>query len=186
MGMRTTPASPTSTSALLSGFIAAALMLASCDRAGTPSNSPTAPATASTATSGPAAATPAITDWSKVTPVDAGESILAYKTLARRADAWHNGAKPTITLRHDGVAAATDDAGNTVAITPQAWKGIIDQVRGASAPTIALASKSAFYADPTKPVKDSFGTLARYSYRLEVIADNELRLHNEGKRDDGV
>ena len=172
--MRTT----TPTAALLFGAIAAALMLASCDRAAAPTSTATSPAAAE-----PAAAA---TDWSKVTPVDAGEAILAYKTLARHTDAWHKGAKPTITLRHDGVAAATDDAGNKVAITPRAWKGIIDQVRGASAPTIALASKSAFYADPTKPVKDSFGTLARYSYRLEVIADYELRLHNEGKRDDGV
>lgn len=157
---------------------AAALMLASCDR-GAPTSTPGAPAAT-------APADAAATDWSKVTPVDAGEAILAYKTLARHADAWHKGARPTITLRHDGVAAATDDVGNKVAITPQAWKGIIDQVRGTSEPTIAVASKSAIYADPTKPVKDTFGTLARYSYRLEVVADNELRLHNEGKRDDGV
>ena len=180
--------------ALLSAAIAA-MMLASCDRAA-PTSTPNSPAA-----SGPAASTPASPgsasptpanpaaapiDWSTVTPVDAGEAILAYKTLARRADAWHNGAKPTITVRHDGIAAATDESGNKFKITPQAWKGIIDQVRGNSEPTIALASKSAFYADPTKPANDSFGTLARYSYRLEVVADNELRLHNEGKRDDGV
>lgn len=158
--------------------ITAVQMLASCDRAA-PTSSPS-PSVATTP------ATPTPTDWSKITPVDAGEAILSYKTLARHADAWHKGAKPVITLRHNGVDAATDDAGNKITITPQAWKGVIDQVRAGTQPTIALASKSAFYADPTKPVKDTFGTLARYSYRLEVVADNELRLHNEGRRDDGV
>lgn len=187
--MRTTRPTTTRTTpavTLLCGAVAAALMLASCDRAGTPSSTPATPAAAPSTASGPAAATPAITDWSKVTPVDAGEAILAYKTLARRADAWHNGATPTITIRHDGVSAATDQSGNKVFISPQAWKGVIDQVRGSTAPTIAVASKAAFYADPQSPHKDSFGTLARYTYRLEAVADNELRFHNEGKRDDGV
>lgn len=156
--------------------------LASCDRKPpTPTPTPTSTATPTANEAGAAAV-----DWSRVTAVETGEAVLAYKTLARHADAWHKGAKDVITVRHDGVGAATDDAGNTMAMTPAAWKGIVEVVRAAKEPVLAVAGKSDFHSGLLSPARDTFGTLARYHYRLELVGDGELRLHNEGKRDDGV
>ena len=152
--------------------------LSACEKKPSGTSQSVAPATGS-----PSAAAMKV-DWSKIQPVGAGDSIMSYKTLARHCDAWYKGGNTLITLRYDG-AAATDGSGHSMKMSPESWKGVAQAVRQSASPTIASASKSALYGG-SSPQADTFGTLPRYKYEIEVVDDSTIRLKNIGKFDDGV
>lgn len=109
---------------------------------------------------------------------------MEFKTLARLCDAWYKGARADIVFKYDG-AAAVVDVGHSMPMSPESWKGVVSVVRSNPDARNAFASKSRFYSNPSWYHPDTFGTLPRYNYGLTVVDDVTLKLHNDGKLDDG-
>lgn len=127
---------------------------------------------------------PPAMDWNSVTAARDGSQIMAYKTLARMCDAWHKGGAPAITLRYGSDGKARDDAGNSAAVSPEEWEGIVDDARRGD--VLAVASESRFYSDPASGMpQDTFGTVPRFKYAVEVIDSDTLTFANRGNLDDG-
>lgn len=139
-------------------------------------------------TQAPAQATPSGVEWSSVVASSDGSEIVAYKTLARHADAWYRGSNQVIkvTFRPEGLAV--DSAGHELRFRAEDWKGIIAHARAATVdrPLDAVAGRAGLYSGaPGAMPADDFGVIPRYRYRLQAIDDDTLHLQNLGKHDDG-
>ncbi len=166
-------------------FALLAFALAAC--APTRTSAPTAGSAAKPAASS-AVPAPRATDWSKVQASDVGNSILAYKTLARHADAWYRALQPAITLAFNPDGHAEDGQGRRLRFSAADWKGVIREARRTDRPTIAFASPSDNYSrnEGSATPQDKFGTVPRYKYRLDAPDDDHLRMTIVEKMDGGI
>lgn len=126
--------------------------------------SDSAPAGVSAQPAGPGVESASI-DWSRVqAPADKLVVMEHYTHLARYADAWHKGAKPTIRLTFRPPASVCDDAGNCAPFTPEGWKGVLAMVQESP------DGKSAIRALPAREQNyaDKLGAVRRNAYVVSV------------------
>src|SRR5690349_1724873 len=90
-----------------------------CLFAGCESEQPQQPVQASA----PAPPAPAM-DWAAIAASNDGSEIMAYKTMARHADAWHRGSQETVDFTYQAEGRAVHADGQEVRVTAQEWKGL--------------------------------------------------------------
>lgn len=110
-------------------------------------------------------------DWNAVRIASNLESMEVLLHLLRHLDYWHKGRKKVITVQILPAGRSIDGFGNSIAMSLESWKGMVEMLNRSKA---ATGRPTRFRAAPSVRYSDGLGEVRRYKYSIE--ADGEDRI----------